>query len=169
MTEESELDAILSQLRDAEAAGESSEVLSDIRRRITVAANDEARALEAERAAGACAARAGFMEDGGRIMYIEDKSNGLSGPGRIGRVTFSKTGKSVYYAGRTFQSLGGQGYKANYFDVETGAKFWISGCKKHGGDRLYGGVIEIDEDIREEYWVSVRRMPGCKHLKVIRQ
>jgi hypothetical protein len=58
-----------------------------------------------------------------RIMYIEDKSSGLSGPGRIGRVTFSKTGKSVYYAGRTFQSLKGQGCKANYFDVETGEEF----------------------------------------------
>jgi len=102
-------------------------------------------------------------------MYIEDKSNGLSGPGRIGRVTFSKTGKSVYYAGRTFQSLKGQGFKANYFDVETGEEFWISGCKKHGGDRLYGGVIEIDEDVREEYWMSIRGMPECKHLKVIKE
>jgi hypothetical protein len=102
-------------------------------------------------------------------MYIEDKSNGLSGGGRIGRVTFSKTGKSVYYAGRTFQSLKGQGFKANYFEPETGAEFWISGCKKRGGDRLYGGVIEIDEDVREEYWVSIRGMPECKHLKVIKE
>ena len=102
-------------------------------------------------------------------MYIEDKSNGLSGPGRIGRVTFSKTGKSVYYAGRTFQSLKGQGFKANYFDTQTDAKFWISGCKKRGGDRLYGGVIEIDEDVREEYWVSTRGMAECKHLKVIKE
>ena len=44
-----------------------------------------------------------------RIMYIEDKSHGISGPGRIGRVTFSKSGKSVYYAGRNFQSLKGHG------------------------------------------------------------
>jgi hypothetical protein len=101
-----------------------------------------------------------------RIMYIEDKSGGLSGPGRIGRVHFSKTGKSVYYAGRTFQSLKGRGFKANYFDVETGDEFWISGCKKRGGDQLYGGVVEIDEDVREEYWTSIRGMPGCKHLKV---
>ena len=79
-------------------------------------------------------------------MYIEDKSTGLEGPGRIGRVTFSQTGKSIYYAGRTFQSLNGQGFKANYFDVQTGAEFWISGCKIRGGDRLYGGIIEIDED-----------------------
>ncbi len=100
-------------------------------------------------------------------MYIEDKSNGLSGPGRIGRVTFSQTGKSVYYAGRNFQRL--KGFKANYFDVDTGAAFWISGCKKRGGDRLYGGVIEIDEDVREEYWVSIRKMPERKHVKVIKE
>lgn len=102
-------------------------------------------------------------------MYIEDKSNGLEGPGRIGRVTFSKTGKSVYYGERTFQSVKGQGFKANYFDVETGAEFWISGCKKRGGDRLYGGTIAIDEDVREEYWVSIREMPESKHLKVIKE
>ena len=97
-----------------------------------------------------------------RIMYIEDKSNGLSGPGRIGRVRFSKSGKSVYYGGRTLQTLNGHGFKANYFDVETGAEFWVSGCKKKGGDRLYGGTIEIDDDVREEYWVQIRSMPQCK-------
>lgn len=103
-----------------------------------------------------------------RIMYIEDKSNGLSGPGRIGRVTFSQTGKSVYYRGRRFETLGGRGYKANYFEVETGAEYWISGCKKRGGDRLYGGIIEIDEDVREEYWVTIRGMPECKNQQVVR-
>jgi hypothetical protein len=101
-------------------------------------------------------------------MYIEDKSNGLSGPGRIGRVRFSQTGKSVYYGGRTFQTLAGRGFKANYFDVETGAEVWISGCKKRGGDRLYGGLIEIDEDVREEYWVTIRGMPDCKDQRVVR-
>ena len=40
-----------------------------------------------------------------RVMYIENKSTGLSGPARIGRVTFSKTGKSLYYRGRRFQTL----------------------------------------------------------------
>ena len=58
----------------------------------------------------------------GRIMYIEDKSGGLEGPGRIGRVLFSKTGKTIYYDGRKLQSLKG-GYKVNYYDVETGEKF----------------------------------------------
>ena len=50
-------------------------------------------------------------------MYIEDKSDGLSGPARIGRVGLSKTGKTLYYRGRVFQSLKGGGFKSNYFDI----------------------------------------------------
>ena len=94
-----------------------------------------------------------------RIMYIEDKSEGLNGPARIGRVTFSKTGRSISYGGRTFQSLGGQALKANYFDVETGEHFWISGPRKDGQDRLYPGSskpVEIDEEVRDEYWRVIR-------------
>lgn len=97
-----------------------------------------------------------------RIMYTEDKSNRLTGPARIGRVRFSKSGKTIYYRGRQLQSLKGRGFKANYFDVETGAEFWVSGCKKRGGDRLYkGGVVEIDEEVREEYWREIRGKPEC--------
>ena len=101
-------------------------------------------------------------------MYIEDKSKGLSGPGRIGRVRFSKSGKSIYYAGRTLQTQAGRGFKSNYFDVETGAEFWVSGCKKRGGDRLYSGLIEIDDDVREEYWTTIRGLPKNKDLRVCR-
>ena len=61
-----------------------------------------------------------------RIMYIENKSSTLNGPAQIGRVIYSKTGKSISYKGRTFQSLKGSGFKANYFDIETGEHFWIS-------------------------------------------
>jgi hypothetical protein len=80
-----------------------------------------------------------------RIMYIELKDDGISGPGRIGRVTFSRSGQSIYYRGRRFHTLSGNGFKANYFDWETGEHCWISGCKKLGGDRLYPGKIEIDD------------------------
>ena len=63
-------------------------------------------------------------------MYIENKSgeNDLVGDARIGRVTFSKTGKSIHYNGQTFQTLSGQGFKANYFDVDTGGQTLISIC-----------------------------------------
>lgn len=96
-----------------------------------------------------------------RIMYIENKSGSLNGPARIGRVTFSKTGKSVSYDGRTFLSLKGSGFKANYVDVETGEEFWISGPRKDGRDRLYpesSSPVEIDADVAEEYWRKIRGM-----------
>ena len=46
------------------------------------------------------------------IMYIEEKP-GLAGHVRIGRVTFSGTCTTLYYAGCRLQSLKGAGYKAN--------------------------------------------------------
>jgi hypothetical protein len=57
-----------------------------------------------------------------RIMYIEFKGKGLTGPARIGRVKFSKSGSSVHYKGKTFEKLKGSGFKANFIDVETGDK-----------------------------------------------
>ena len=57
------------------------------------------------------------------------------------------------------------GYKYNCLEEETGVTYWISGPKKRGGDRLYGGVVEIDEDARVEYWTEIRRSPESAHLK----
>ncbi|MCU7874989.1 MAG: 1-deoxy-D-xylulose-5-phosphate synthase [Candidatus Thiodiazotropha sp. (ex Lucinoma borealis)] len=94
-------------------------------------------------------------------MWIENKSDGdgLSGPARIGRVSFSNTGKTVKYKGREFQSLKGVGFKANYFETETGDKYWISGRRKDGMDALYNTEVEIDEDVVEEYWMKIRGLP----------
>ena len=103
-----------------------------------------------------------------RIMYIEYKGDGISGSARIGRVTFSKSGKSLYYQGRHFQTLAGRGFKANYFDVATGEEYWISGCKKDGTDRLYSGATEIDEDVAEEYWTEIRGEPQRRHERQLR-
>lgn len=96
-----------------------------------------------------------------RIMYIESKAEGLNGPARIGRVTFNRTGRTLYYKDKSFQSLKGHGFKANYSD-ETGDEYWISGPRRDGLDRLYGKsslVVEIDEDVREEYWTEIRKRP----------
>jgi hypothetical protein len=89
-----------------------------------------------------------------RIMYIERKAGNLEGSARIGRVTYSKTCKTIYYKGKAFRSLKGYGFKSNYYDVATGEEYWISGFRKDRQDRLYGGGlhnVEIDDDVREEY------------------
>jgi len=100
-----------------------------------------------------------------RIMYIEYKGDGIYGPARIGRFTYSKTGRSIYYHGKEFASLNGYGFKANYFDSATREYYWISGCKKNGTDALYSTTVEIDDDAREEYWISIRNKPESKHIK----
>ena len=98
-----------------------------------------------------------------RIMYIERKAGNLEGEARIGRVTFSKSGKSFYYRGKEFRSLKGMGFKSNYYDVDTHDDYWISGPKRDGQDRLYGGgSVEIGDDVREEYWTEIRKEPSSK-------
>lgn len=92
-------------------------------------------------------------------MYIEDKSGGLVGPCRVGRVVFSKSGSTLRYGERSFQSLKGLGFKANYIDIESGQAFWISGPRKDGADGLYGRITQpddVDADVAEEYWLTIR-------------
>jgi hypothetical protein len=103
-----------------------------------------------------------------RIMYIEFKGDRLIGPARIGRVTFSKSGKSIHYKGKTFETLKGHGFKANYFDVDTGEHYWISGCRKDGMDALYSTDVEIDEDVLDEYWTKIRGVVENKHISRFR-
>ena len=97
-----------------------------------------------------------------RIMYIERVSGNANadGPARIGRVTFSKTGRTLYYRGKAFRSCKGRGVGANFFDVNSGEEYWISGPKKDGNDRHWsgGGTIEIDDEVVNEYWTTIR---GC--------
>lgn len=106
---------------------------------------------------GRSASKSGYPMQS-RIMYIECKAGGLTGPARIGRVTFSKTGATLYYAGRKFRSLKGRGFKSNYRDIETGEGYWISGPRKDGQDALYSTQIvpEIDDDVYDEYWIVIR-------------
>ena len=104
-----------------------------------------------------------------RIMFIEYKGESLTGNARIGRVKFTKSGKSIRYNGQLFLSQQGRGFKSNYFDQATREPYWISGCRKDGADRLYGErlPIYIDEDVREEYWTIIRGLSHLKDTKVI--
>lgn len=89
-------------------------------------------------------------------MYVENKSGDIDGVrARIGWVTFSKTGQSVYYRGRTL--LKANGIRGNFLDVDSREEYWISGIKKRGSNAHWAesAAIEIDDDAREEY-VKIR-------------
>jgi len=99
-----------------------------------------------------------------RIMYIEQKAGNLIGSARIGRVTYSKTGATIYYRGMEFRSLKGAGFKANYYEVESGEEYWISGPRKDGCDALYATNVptEVDADVKDEYWTRIRNRAKSK-------
>jgi len=83
-----------------------------------------------------------------RLIYVEQKSGGDDyGLAWIGIAGSSKTGSTIYSNGKAFKSLKGSGIGANYFDIESGAEYWISGVKKNNQDRHWagGGDILIDK------------------------
>ena len=89
-----------------------------------------------------------------RLMYIENKDGLIAGSdARIGWVTFSKTGQTVYYRGKSFLKAGGQGVRGNFIDMETREEYWVSGVKLRGSNVHWAesASVDIDDDAREEF------------------
>jgi hypothetical protein len=92
------------------------------------------------------------------IKYIELKSGfSHNGPAWIGLVSYSKSGKTIYFDGKAFQRIGSDRMRGNFFDIETGEEYWISGVKKNQQDRhIYGnGKIQVEKRILTEYLKSI--------------
>jgi hypothetical protein len=104
-----------------------------------------------------------------QIMYIARiGSGGQTEWARIGRVSFSKSGRSLRYDERTLRGEGQPWYR----DHDTGEQFVISRARKdgldHSGGRKRGSFpAEIDEDVREEYWARVRCEPDRSHERIV--
>lgn len=92
------------------------------------------------------------------IKYIELKTGYAdNGPAWIGNVKESKTGKTIYFNNHAFQKC--QGIQGNYYDIETGEEYWISGIKRNGQDRHWAGSgkVIIDGKCVDEYLSIVNR------------
>jgi len=90
-------------------------------------------------------------------MYIRTKGAGwLRWPGRIGWVSCPHSRRAYLYGERRLQKV--IRFQHNCVDPEN-RKFLGSGPKRTVKDKLYGGIVEIDEDAREEYWRRVRGLP----------
>ncbi|WP_420367030.1 hypothetical protein [Curtobacterium sp. L1-20] len=92
-----------------------------------------------------------------RIMFVQLKTgyNTDAGPSWIAKVRFSKSWSTVYFHGRTLRRVTGTAYanhNANFYDVDSGEAYWISGPKRDRTDARYGhGVPTVDEDARVAY------------------
>jgi len=88
------------------------------------------------------------------LKYIELKSGfGDTGPAWIGMAEFSKSGRTVYFNGKALKNSNAQGIAGNFYDIENGDEYWISGIKKNGTDRNWagGGKIMIDRKLVDLY------------------
>ncbi|WP_179336288.1 hypothetical protein [Winogradskyella costae] len=88
------------------------------------------------------------------LKYIELKSGfGDTGPAWIGMAEFSKSGRTVYFNGKALKNSNAQGIAGNFYDIENGDEYWISGIKKNGTHRHWagGGKIMIDRKVVDLY------------------
>ncbi|MEO5830669.1 MAG: hypothetical protein ABIQ36_08890 [Rhodanobacter sp.] len=89
-----------------------------------------------------------------RVMYLENKDGMLDGAqARIGWVEFSKTGRTVFYRGRSLKATGGRGDRGNFIDEESGEEFWVSGVKIRGSNvhPSESTTPVVDDDARDKY------------------
>ena len=110
------------------------------------------------------------------LKYIELKSGyNDNGPAWIGRVKVSRSGRTVYFNDHAFQMQNGAwAYSSgsNFFDVETKELYWISGVKKGGTDRHWGGSgygrIRIARDAVEEYLtITGKKEIDTRRLEIV--
>ena len=96
-------------------------------------------------------------------MFIQQKTgfDTDSGPSWIGWVEFNRSWKAARYRGRELRRA--QGFDSNFYDVETGEEFWLSGPKRDRTDARYGpGTTTCDEDARDAYeaFLNGAALPG---------
>ena len=88
-----------------------------------------------------------------RLMYVENNDGEIDGAhARVGWVSFSKTGKTVYYRDRELAKA--NGVRGNFVDLATGDEYWVSGIKKRGSNAHWaesGISMLIDADATDEY------------------
>lgn len=88
------------------------------------------------------------------IKYIELKSGYEdNGPAWIGQVQLSKSGCTVYFNWKAFKVSNKGGIKDNYFGLETGEEYWISGIKNDMTDWHWTGNGKIYIDSQNCKWV----------------
>ncbi|MGI8839455.1 MAG: hypothetical protein ACR2F8_01500 [Caulobacteraceae bacterium] len=87
-------------------------------------------------------------------MYIENKDGEIDGANRrVGWISFSKTGQTVYYRGRELAKIRGGGVRGNFIDVANRDEYWVSGVKKRGSNARWAENISIavDADALADY------------------
>lgn len=87
------------------------------------------------------------------------------GPAWVGWVRFSKTWQTAHFHGRTLRRVRGGGVRGNFYDVESGEEFWVSGPKRDRTDARFSAqqpTIEHDAQAAYEALLAGAPLPGRK-------
>lgn len=98
-----------------------------------------------------------------RLMFVQLKTGFDTdrGPSWICWVDFNRSWKTARFHGKELRRS--PGADANFSDVETHEKYWLSGPKKDRTDLRYGpGAPTVDDDAREAYeaFLAGALLPG---------
>ncbi|MCJ1714376.1 hypothetical protein [Curtobacterium sp. VKM Ac-2922] len=101
-----------------------------------------------------------------RIMYVQLKTGHDldAGPAWITRVRFTKSWKTAIFHGRTLARSAA--FDANFVDVESRERYWVSGPKRDQTDARYRhGAPIVEDDVRDEYdaFLGGAALPGREH------
>lgn len=105
-----------------------------------------------------------------RIMYVQLKTGYDTdrGPSWIEWVHFSKSWRTAIVRGRTLHRVTGIAYAnhdANFYDVDTGEEFWLSGPKRDRTDGRYSSAQpSVAVEAKEAYaaFLAGSPLPGRK-------
>ncbi|MBT2503735.1 hypothetical protein [Curtobacterium sp. ISL-83] len=89
-----------------------------------------------------------------------------AGPSWIASVRFSKSWSTIYFHGRTLARVTGTAhanFDSNFYDVESGERYWVSGPKRNKTDARYGRgkpTVEDDASAAYEAFLGGGSLPG---------
>ena len=104
-----------------------------------------------------------------RIMYVQLKTghDTDAGPAWIAKVNFNRTWKTLRFHGRTLRrmhsGMDGYGRDANFYDMDSGEMYWVSGPKRDRTDGRYSSLQPlVDADARADYeaFLAGGTLPG---------
>jgi len=101
-------------------------------------------------------------------MYVQLKTGHDTdqGPAWITRVRFTKSWRTVYVRDRTLRRVtgtAGANADSNFYDVESGERYWVSGPKRDRTDGRYSRrQPTVDPDVQSEYdaFLAGGSLPG---------
>ena len=99
-------------------------------------------------------------------MFVQQKT-GFDidgGPCWIGWVEFNRSWKTARFHGRELRRF--QGPDANFFDVETDERFWLSGPKRDQTDARYRNTSPVVEEgalMAYRAFLAGDALPGREH------